>query len=185
MDSPLPFAFVGALIASIGACAAAAHPALRRHLLGLVSRIPGLRGRAEMLEQVLAHNARLLAPRVLAPALFWSTLGWFAECLGLHLVLVGLGTPISWIDATWVYAVATALGNLTFLPGGLGSTEATMVGLLRTLDVPMQPAVAATLLVRAATLWFAVFLGLLVTWAGRKQLQWAEVRRETATLDDT
>jgi uncharacterized protein (TIRG00374 family) len=46
------------------------------------------------------------------------------------------------------------------LPGGLGSTEATMVGLLASQGVPVPTAIVATGLVRVTTLWFAVGLGL-------------------------
>jgi hypothetical protein len=41
----------------------------------------------------------------------------------------------------------------------------------------------ATLLIRAATLWFAVLLGLTVTLLGRRRLHWSEVREEAATAD--
>jgi uncharacterized protein (TIRG00374 family) len=179
----VPVAFAGTLVASVVLGALAGHEGLRTRLVALLARVPGVRGRVEVLDQLATHNAALLAPRALVPALAWSTLGWFCECLGLWLVLVGLGASIGWIDATWVYAVSTALGNLTFLPGGLGSTEASMVALLRTLAVPMDAALAATLLVRAATLWFAVFLGLAVSWQGRRALQWEAVRREAAALE--
>jgi uncharacterized protein (TIRG00374 family) len=52
-------------------------------------------------------------------------------------------------------------GALSFMPGGLGGSEAAMVLLLRMLRVPLSIAVAATLLIRAATLWFAVLLGII------------------------
>jgi len=51
------------------------------------------------------------------------------------------------------------------LPGGLGVAEASIAGMLLLLvDDPAMTrgvAVAATLLIRFATLWFAVFLGVL------------------------
>ena len=46
--------------------------------------------------------------------------------------------------------------------------------------VAVQVALPATLLVRAATLWFAVLLGLTVTLIGRRRLHWSEVREEAA-----
>jgi len=53
------------------------------------------------------------------------------------------------------------VGALSFLPGGLGSTEATMVGLLATQGVALPVAVVATGVVRVTTLWFAICLGLI------------------------
>jgi uncharacterized membrane protein YbhN (UPF0104 family) len=47
------------------------------------------------------------------------------------------------------------------LPGGLGSTEASTVGLLALQGVPLASATTATLLIRLMTLWFATGLGVL------------------------
>jgi uncharacterized membrane protein YbhN (UPF0104 family) len=44
-------------------------------------------------------------------------------------------------------------------PGGLGGAVASLTGLLAVLGTPLPEAAAATLLVRCATLWLAVALG--------------------------
>ena len=51
------------------------------------------------------------------------------------------------------------VGSLSFLPGGLGTNEAVMIGLLVMNGLPEVAAVSATLICRLATLWFAVALG--------------------------
>ena len=61
--------------------------------------------------------------------------------------------------AVFVYAFAMLVGGLSFLPGGLGSSEAVMIGLLSLYGLPEATAVTATLICRLATLWFAVALG--------------------------
>jgi len=65
--------------------------------------------------------------------------------------------------------VSTVLGALAATPGGLGATEASLVALSqRLLGVAAAPATAAALLVRFATLWFGVAIGLvsLARWQG-------------------
>ena len=60
-------------------------------------------------------------------------------------------------------AASTIVGALAMMPGGLGVTDAGMTGLLQALGgSAMDPAIAtaATMLVRLATLWFAVGIGL-------------------------
>jgi len=58
--------------------------------------------------------------------------------------------------------VGSLAGALSFLPGGLGVAEASMTGLIRALgDTTRVAAAAATVLIRLATLWFAVALGLI------------------------
>jgi uncharacterized protein (TIRG00374 family) len=51
------------------------------------------------------------------------------------------------------------IGALSFIPGGLGSTEAAMVLMLSLLGMGVSSAIAATIVCRVATLWFAVALG--------------------------
>ena len=56
----------------------------------------------------------------------------------------------------------TIANALSFLPGGLGVTEAGMLALLGTLGTGTGSGVAtaATFVTRVCTLWFAVFLGI-------------------------
>jgi len=156
----------------------------RRILLAVAGRLPLLRRRVPAVEEALRHNSALLRPRILGPVLGLSVLAWWFECVGLDLVLRGLASPISISDSTWVYALATGLGNLTFLPGGLGGTEASLVYSLRGLGVGQDAAIAATMLVRVATLWFAVLIGLLVTAVARKSLHWSEVQHEAEHFEE-
>jgi uncharacterized protein (TIRG00374 family) len=62
--------------------------------------------------------------------------------------------------ATFVYGFATIVGAATMLPGGLGATDASMTGLLVLLNIPKNVSVASTLIIRIATLWFAVVVGI-------------------------
>ena len=62
------------------------------------------------------------------------------------------------------------IGAISFLPGGLGGAEVTMTALLMLNGMDNGAAVAATLLIRLTTLWFAVVLGLLVMLPARRAL---------------
>jgi uncharacterized protein (TIRG00374 family) len=61
--------------------------------------------------------------------------------------------------AVGIYAVSSVAGAATFVPGGLGGTEAVMTALLSTTGMPTPHALAITLLCRLTTLWLAVALG--------------------------
>ena len=92
---------------------------------------------------------------------------WFCECVAYQLTIQAMGFSITLAEATFIYAFATFFGAVTFLPGGLGATEGSMTGLAIMQGVPKDAASAATIVVRIATLWFAVALGLL--WLGPNQ----------------
>jgi len=110
---------------------------------------------------------RLWAPAPLIAGIALGTMAWFAEAAGLYVVVGAFpeGT-LGLAPAVFIYAVGTLAGALSFLPGGLVATEWTLAVLLAAQGFQgADPAaadalaVASTLLIRLATLWFAVAVG--------------------------
>lgn len=141
---------------------------LRTKLLGKAARSELLSRHKVGLDEAMDSLSRLLGVKQSAFSLTISTLAWMCECLGLWLVCRGLGFPIPLGEAFFVYAAGTLVGSLSFLPGGLGGTEATIIWLLGTLAMPGVTAAAVALLVRLFTLWLAVIIGLLFFLAFRR-----------------
>jgi len=105
----------------------------------------------------------LVAPGPLVWGTGLGVLAWLCECLGFAIIVRGFpGAHVALGLATLIYAVTTVAGALSFLPGGLGVTEASMTLLLVSSGsgIDQPTAVAATILTRLCTLWFAVLLGL-------------------------
>ena len=106
---------------------------------------------------------RLANPRVLALSLGLGAIGWTSEGVSFFLLLRALdpGAGLGVAACVFIFVFAMLVGAVSFLPGGLGSTEATMIGLLTLQGVPLSTAIVATGVIRVTTLWFAVGLGLL------------------------
>ena len=68
-------------------------------------------------------------------------------------------SPILIGDAIGIYAAAIVVGAVSFLPGGLGTTEAAMVTLLVNYGLGIPEAIVLTIVCRLLTLWIAVLLG--------------------------
>lgn len=120
------------------------------------------RGWARLLVKLCAivlHFRRCFSPSAMMMGLALGIPAWLAEGLGFWWLLDALGHPLPVTRAVFVYAFAMLVGGLSFLPGGLGSSEAVMIGLLSLYGLPEATAVTATLICRLATLWFAVALG--------------------------
>ena len=66
------------------------------------------------------------------------------------------------------------------LPGGLGATEATLTGLLIILKIPKDVSAASTIIIRVATLWFAVVVGIIAVYFYNKHS-----RHKVDELDET
>jgi len=113
---------------------------------------------AKLCELVLGFR-RCFRWTTLSWALLLGVVAWGAEAVAFHWLLVALGHPLPLPLSVFIYAFAMLVGGLSFLPGGLGGSEAVMVALLIANGLPQPVAVSATILCRLATLWFAVALG--------------------------
>ncbi len=116
------------------------------------------------MQEMYTGLAALCRPKLLVMATLIAVPAWGAECIGFAEIVNGFtNAKVDLGLAMVIYAATTIAGALSFLPGGLGVTEASMTILLvqgaAQLDKPA--AVDATLLTRLATLWFAVLLGLI------------------------
>lgn len=111
------------------------------------------------LRKAVSEFENLARARAYYPALLLSLVGWLAEAYALWLLMAALGFPITVPDAVLVFSGSMLIGAATLVPGGLGGTEASLAGLLTVLGCGSAVALAATLIFRAATLWFAFVVG--------------------------
>lgn len=112
------------------------------------------------LSRMFASARRFLSPGVLLVGLLLGLAAWSAEALGLKLVAdVIPPANLSVAGAMGIYAIAIIVGALSFLPGGLGSTEAVMAALLVAHGYHTPQAILLTLICRLLTLWLAVVIG--------------------------
>lgn len=130
-------------------------------LIGMVGRLPGKLGKmAPKLEAAYDSLATMLRPRNLLMPSILSAAAWMLECLALWVILKGFGLPTSIPLATFFYATSTLVGAIVPVPGGLGITESSLMAQMTELGhVDRGIAAAAMILVRFATLWFAVVVG--------------------------
>lgn len=131
--------------------------------LDLLERLPWIGDLRDRIEEAYESMRSLLQWRPLIIATMLSVLSWSMEALAFFWILDALGAARLELNlAAFIFSMTTILGAVSFLPGGLGVTEGTMIGALLLFGVfaerPM--ATAATYLIRLATLWFAVGLGI-------------------------
>ncbi len=104
---------------------------------------------------------QLWTSRTVAAGLAIGLAAWAAEAIGLVVIVRELGYEAPAIAVIAVYSLSMLAGALSMMPGGLGGAEASMTFMLTSLGLSLPEAVSATLVCRAATLWFAVALGVI------------------------
>ncbi|HET9644207.1 MAG TPA: lysylphosphatidylglycerol synthase transmembrane domain-containing protein [Burkholderiaceae bacterium] len=117
--------------------------------------------------EVLLHSRQCHEPVLFIGATALSLAAWAAQACTFHLVLHRMGLNLPFAFAVFVYAVAVLAGALSFLPGGLGGTEASMAALLIWKGANPAQAAAAVILIQMTTLWLAVVIGV-VALQGRR-----------------
>lgn len=109
---------------------------------------------------LMNSSAALLKSGPLYGGMALSLVACFAVCYMMYVTLNLLGAEVSMTLAVGIYATGILVGALSFLPGGIGSAEAVMIGLLVLAGVDLTTATAATLICRIAALWYSIVLGL-------------------------
>jgi|HubBroStandDraft_1064217.scaffolds.fasta_scaffold02127_9 glycosyltransferase 2 family protein len=130
-------------------------------LIARLERLPGVFRRiGPKLRDAYESLATMVRPSNLVVPALLSVGAWSLECAALWVILRGLGEQTALGLATFFYATSTLAGALVPVPGGLGITETSLQGQMQRLGhVSAVASTAAMILVRLATLWFAVLIG--------------------------
>lgn len=134
-------------------------PAPAQLLLRLIARTP-LHAWGPKLQTALDSLRVVASPGALLWPTALSVLAWGCEGFALHVLLLGFGWSGGFALPLFFYATATLAGALIPVPGGLGVTEAMLQNQLVQLG-NLNPAVATSsmIMIRFATLWWAVLVG--------------------------
>jgi uncharacterized protein (TIRG00374 family) len=166
-------AFVALVVLSIVGIIILQNRPLCERLLRWAALLPLGSKIAPRLITLYVSTFRLLDWRILLVSTFISFVSWGFECIAFYYVLTGLGVEGGVLllqQATFIFAASTLFGLVSFLPGGLGTSEVTSAGLLIALvGVSGSVAAAATIIIRFCTLWFGVGLGVVaLLWFGQR-----------------
>ena len=79
----------------------------------------------------------------------------------IYLAVRALGGTLPILVSIFVVSFSSVLGALSFLPGGLGVAEGSIMALLLLAGLGKEMAAATTLVTRFSTLWLGVLIGII------------------------
>lgn len=132
---------------------------LYRPVLERLARISFLSWGCTRILDMLLTGKDLMTPTVFFVGLLVSTVAWGMESVSLFLITRGFELPTTLLQANFIYCFSTIVGALSMLPGGIGGTEAGMIGLFTFIGVSYSSGLPAVILIRLCTLWLAVIVG--------------------------
>ena len=151
---------------SVGAIAVARHRPTSYLLLRVAGRLPFVKRFVPHFEEFYETTYLVMEPKGVVLMTILSVGSWFFEVLAFYLTLVGLGVDGSLdtlFKAAFILPIATLAAAVLLTPGGLGVAETGITSLSeQLLDLGKSTATVGTLIIRIATLWFGVVLGLIM-----------------------
>ncbi|MBF0409641.1 MAG: flippase-like domain-containing protein [Candidatus Riflebacteria bacterium] len=141
-----------------------------KNILARFARLAKVRNSVKALEE---SSGNLLSPFSLLVTVPLSAVSWAGEGVALYFIFLALKVDVPDLLAVSLFAhsFSSIAGAFSFLPGGLLVTEGILgVFFVKIVGIAEANAVTATLMIRTATLWFAVFLGTTVFIAGKGRL---------------
>lgn len=140
-----------------------------RIISGLLGRVTGHQNgyfRTEQLDRFVENSQRAWgrspkSPIHLLEAGGYALLTHTTSMVMLWLAFVTFQIPPSLLILVAGYTIGTILNMVPFIPSGIGLTEGGMTAVFVAFGVPVEQALAVTLLYRAIFVWFPLGLGLI------------------------
>nr|MDQ6862366.1 flippase-like domain-containing protein [Thermoproteota archaeon] len=127
-------------------------------------RFSRLRKFEESIENSRGTLKILFSRRVVLEGFILTTPAKILEATSVFLAFQALGIKIGFIASTQIFFTALLSGIFSFVPGGLGVTEASMLGLLiKYYSNNLVLMGSAVIFIRMMTIWYSTFLGVIAS----------------------
>ncbi|WP_432645490.1 UPF0104 family protein [Methanobrevibacter sp.] len=100
--------------------------------------------------------------KVMYYALPLSFIIWIFEIIRVYIVFLAFGANISPVVIGEVFIIASLVGMIPLLPGGLGAVDGIMVVFYSVAGISASVSAAATVIERLISFWMATILGMLI-----------------------
>ena len=89
-----------------------------------------------------------------------SILYWIIISVAVHFILLSFGIEsISVLKTISIYSSSVIIGAISFIPGGLGITEGSLIGLFSLEGIDISLALILSVMIRILTMWYSVSIG--------------------------
>ena len=109
---------------------------------------------------IVEHCKSLFSFPIFSAAMIIALVAWSFEGLNLYIIANLLQADIAFTTVLSIYAFSKLIGAISMIPGGMGTTEATLIGLFIYNGVDETTAITCALFLRLTTFWFVTTLGL-------------------------
>ena len=99
-------------------------------------------------------------PQISSISFGLSVLYWIIISVAVHFILLSFGIEsISILKTISIYSSSVIIGAISFIPGGLGITEGSLIGLFSLEGIDVSLALILSVMIRILTMWYSVSIG--------------------------
>ena len=99
-------------------------------------------------------------PQISSISFGLSILYWVIISIAVHFILLSFGIEsISVLKTISIYSSSVIIGAISFIPGGLGITEGSLIGLFSLEGIDISLALVLSVMIRILTMWYSVSIG--------------------------
>ena len=99
-------------------------------------------------------------PQISSISFGLSVLYWIIISVAVHFILLSFGIEsISILKTISIYSSSVIIGAISFIPGGLGITEGSLIGLFSLEGIDISLALILSVMIRILTMWYSVSIG--------------------------
>lgn len=134
-----------------------------RKILSKIPKISLLKKISENYDVIGESLYVLTKKRVFFKALGIDIFSWIVAAFAFYFSFLAFGLDFGFADTTYISFIPITLGAISFLPGGFGVTEVSMLSLLTKYGLTASAATALILFTRITSIWFFTIIGLIAT----------------------
>ncbi len=105
----------------------------------------------------------LLQPKIFLKSLIITIISWACEALAVYFVFRSFGIDLGVANAFTLHTITSFIGAASFLPGGVGGTEGSLLGLLLLDGFSYNQVLGPVLATRFLALWYMIIIGIVFT----------------------
>jgi len=136
---------------------------LQKHASNILRKISKNNKYSEFIDESGEEIKNLISGKKLLVIGPFSILCWSFDVIAFYLCFLSFGFSLDVFESGLISLFSLVFGFITLIPGGLGVTELSMMGLLVRPEIEFSDASALVLFLRLCTVWFATFLGIVAT----------------------
>lgn len=130
-----------------------------KKIIPLISKIKKLRPAMGNIDEIYDSLTKLASGRITFFGWIITFISYIIDAASAYFVFKAFGISFSYVLSTLLVYTSTLFGAVSLLPGGLGVTEGSLVGLLSLNGLDFVRASAIVLLIRITSIWFSQVLG--------------------------